>query len=151
MSGWEELRRLSDAATPGLWWAERGGWVQPEGIDEPVAKALGQPGAQKDADAAFIVAAVNYVRATLSGPTAPLDEAWREAEAALPEGNWGVRLEGTSGYGWRTEAWKAGPGGAAWSLTDPDDETDYPDPAAAFRALAARLAAASPDPAQGET
>jgi hypothetical protein len=52
-----DLRALAEAATDGRWWAESGGWVHVEGQDEPVAKALGPRGQQKDADAAYIAAA----------------------------------------------------------------------------------------------
>ena len=62
-----ELRALSDAATPGPWRQGEGfgrrRWVRPYGGDS-IARAL-----RSDADAAFIVAAVNYVRAALASET----------------------------------------------------------------------------------
>jgi hypothetical protein len=75
MSDWEELRRLSDAATPGPWLDVDGGieayvggnsWTILRSDDEEWL-------APDYATRAFIVAAVNYVRAALSGSTAPLD------------------------------------------------------------------------------
>lgn len=80
----EELQRLSDAASPGPWTlGEMGPPIQvagtpfrptaPQvwhgGFGAPVATLDGRAGApEKDeADARFIVAAVNYVRAMLDG------------------------------------------------------------------------------------
>ena len=82
MSGWEELRRLSDAATPGPWRASIGrvgvGALSAERQSLLLASVHADGHrdtafAESHDDAAFIVAAVNYVRATLSGSTAPLD------------------------------------------------------------------------------
>jgi hypothetical protein len=102
---------------------------------------------------------VMAIRAALSGSsTEPLDEAWREAEAALPEGG-RLHLQQRAGEeavemedGQTWVARQGRPAGAyeAWATNRSVSlGFAYGDsPVTVLRALAARLSAASPDPAQ---
>lgn len=151
----EGLRALSEKATPGPWTAlghrlvrgyEGLGRTESDGVDYSTGENLSPGWAEEDeiANAAFIVAAVNYVRSQLAIPSEPgLGEAWAAAEAALPEG-WEFALRHRSVvYGEPYEAeWSDGsrkPLGAfpvVWG----------PTPAAALASLTTRLQASKESP-----
>jgi hypothetical protein len=80
----ERLRALSEAASPGKWFtdpADEPGRVSAVTVMEPVARTVARATSygRKEADAEFIAAAVNHLRAALArsaaadGPTAQTD------------------------------------------------------------------------------
>lgn len=75
----------------------------------------------------------------------PLDEAWAEAEAALPEGWHMLALQDTTGETWSLATWRAMAG--EYEIDGPFCASVGPTPAAALHAIAVRLREASePEP-----
>lgn len=95
----DRLREASEAATPGPWLSLR--WqIGSEADEQAVADAIREypPGRDED-DAAFIVAAVNYVRAVLAALAAapsPTDRAAAAADIVTVEHQAPMNLPGNT-------------------------------------------------------
>jgi len=141
MSGWEELRAEIEARHV------EGPWPRYRGKPRLGSQCL-HCNQKWPCDAARLAA---IVRATLSGSTAPLDEAWREAEAALPEGDYRTLV--LSGYLCKPEGcgldYNACVEGPIGEILEESAGRGAATPAEALHALTARLAA-FPDPAPGD-
>ena len=76
MSDLHHLRELSERATKGDWHSERDAWVSgPErkGLIADCGPSYGNACSENKANAAFIVAAVNYVREMLAKTPSAVD------------------------------------------------------------------------------